>query len=100
MTQIKTSETKIKDTCDQLIAWGFCCNAPAKFLVIRLGSTEYAIMCEQHRRSFEREYPHEFVEYHGYSAELVRRLADEADIRNGNFAAVLDESYGEHNIYR
>lgn len=82
---VKTSEAKVKNTCDQLIAWGFCCNKPADFLVERLNSTEYAIMCANHKAGFERRYPNEEIVYHEYSLELNQKFADIADIANQRF---------------
>lgn len=76
----KTHETKVKNTCDQLIAWGFCCSKPATFLVKRVNSPEYAIMCETHKKGFERCYPNEQMEFHEYSMELNQAFADEANL--------------------
>ena len=77
--QTKTSETKVQDTCDTLIAWGFRCSATAAFLVKRINSPEYAIMCEKHRRGFQNQYPREEVIYHKWSLELNQKFADEAN---------------------
>jgi len=79
---VKTSETKVKNTCDQLIAWGFCCNGEAKFLVEKFNSTEYAIMCEKHKIAFENQYPKADVKYHDWSLELNERFADRANKAN------------------
>ena len=77
--QIKTSETKVKNTCDQLIAWGFCCSKPAEFIVKRVNSPEYAIMGGEHRKGFERQYPNESVEFLDWSLELNEQMAQAAN---------------------
>lgn len=76
--QTKTSETKVQDTCDTLIAWGFCCQSKAAFLVKRNNSPEYAIMCNSHKTKFQKQYPLEAVEIHEWSLELNQKFADEA----------------------
>lgn len=78
MPQIST-EIKVKDTCDTLILWVFCCSEKAAFLVKRKDSPEYAIMCEEHKKDFERIYPNEKVVYHAYSLALNQQFADEAN---------------------
>jgi hypothetical protein len=83
---IKTPECKVKDTCDQLIAWGFCCTKPAAFLVKKTDSPEYAIMCDEHKKSFASHFPNESVDYLPWTLELNQNLAAEAEAfwRNRN----------------
>ena len=76
---VKTHETKVKNTCDQLIAWGFPCSSEARFLVVRADSPEYAIMCEAHKKEFERLYPKAGVEYRAWTLELNQKLAEAAE---------------------
>ncbi len=75
-------ETKVKATCDQLIARNFCCNQPAKFLVKSLDSLEYAIMCEKHKQEFEHRYTHRNsinnYQFYEWNLELNQKFADEA----------------------
>ncbi len=77
--QTKTSETKVKDTCDTLITWGFCCTEKAEFLIKRTNSPEYAIMCGKHKQGFQRQYPNEQVVYMPWTLELNQQLADAAN---------------------
>lgn len=79
---VKTDETKVKNTCDQLIAWGFCCNKPAAFLVEKLNTTEYAIMCANHKAGFERIYSSSEVVFHQWTLELNQKFADRAEKAN------------------
>ncbi len=76
--QIKSPEIKVKNTCDQLIAWGFCCSRAAEFLVKKTDSPEYAIMCGKHKTEFEKQYPNKKMEFHIYSQELNEKFADQA----------------------
>lgn len=76
--QTQTSETKVQDTCDTLVAWGFSCQEKAAFLIKRKDSPEYAIMCNTHKNDFQRHYPSEKVSFHEWSLELNQQFADEA----------------------
>jgi hypothetical protein len=75
---ISTHECKVKDTCDQLIAWGFCCDKPAAYLVKEMRLPLYAIMCVSHAGNFRRMFPNADVGYHAWSLELNQKFADEA----------------------
>lgn len=73
---IETPELKVKETCDQLIAWGFCCNEKAEFLVKKSNSVEYAIMCGKHKQEFEKVHSNIEVEFFDYSLELNQQFAN------------------------
>lgn len=75
----KTRETKVKNTCDQLIAPMFCCQEPAAFPVKRNDSPEYAIMCALHRTRFQRQYPNEDVIYHEWNLQLNQKFSEQAE---------------------
>lgn len=76
---INSPECKVKETCDQLVAWGFCCTKPAEFIVKKTHSPEYAIMCGEHKKKFAAHFPNEAVEYLPWTLERNQKLAAEAE---------------------